>query len=263
MRSAYTIATPHHFFFENSILRSISQAIMRQINWFRNPQLIQIRALECEPGNNVSINKNKGIIMKRMTAALALSTALVALAGPLAAQSQGDWTVGIGIANVNPKSNNGTLAGGAATIDDSTRPTITAEYFIRDNLGIELLAATPFEHQVSVAGVGTAGTVKHLPPTLSLNWHFPTNSAWKPFLGLGVNYTTFFEESSALGTLELDDSWGLAVNAGLDYQVSDNGALRLNVRWIDIETDVKLNGANIGTADIDPVVIGVAYVHRF
>ena len=201
--------------------------------------------------------------MTRIAAALALSTALVTLAGPLAAQSQGDWTVGVGVGYVNPKSNNGTLAGGAATVDDSTQGIFTVEYFIRDNLGIELLAATPFKHDVSISGIGYAGTVKQLPPTLSLNYHFPTNSAWKPYLGIGVNYTTFFEESSPLGTLKLDDSFGVAINAGVDYQISDRGALRLNARWINIETDATLNGAAIGTAEIDPLVIGVQYVHRF
>jgi outer membrane protein len=201
--------------------------------------------------------------MKHTTAALALTAALVTLSGPAFAQSQGDWTLGLGIGNVNPKSDNGTLAGGAATVDSDTRPTITGEYFIRDNLGIELLAATPFEHEVSIAGIGTAGTVKHLPPTLSLNYHFPTNSAFKPFVGVGINYTTFFSESSALGDLKVDDSWGLAVQAGLDYEINAKGAIRFNVRYINIESDVSLNGANIGTVEIDPVVIGAAYVFKF
>ncbi|MEL0436001.1 OmpW/AlkL family protein [Phycobacter sp. K97] len=200
--------------------------------------------------------------MKRMVSALAISAALVAGAAPAVAQSQGDWTFGAGIANVNPKSNNGTLAGGAATINDDTQLSLTVEYFIRDNLGIELLAATPFEHDISING-GYAGTTKQLPPTLSLNYHFPTKGKVKPFLGVGVNYTTFFEESSPLGTLSLDDSWGLAINAGADWQVSDNGALRFNVRYMDIDSEAFLNGASIGTAEIDPVVIGVAYVHRF
>lgn len=205
--------------------------------------------------------------MTQIPAAFARSAALAAAlavigAAPLAAQSQGDWTVGIGIGNVNPKGGNGTVAGAAADIGDDTQLTLTGEYFIRDNLGIELLAATPFEHEIRLGGA-LAGTTKHLPPTVSLNWHFPTQGPLKPFVGLGVNYTTFFEESSALGTLKLDDSWGVAVNAGVDYAVSETGALRLNVRWMDIDTDVSLNGTPIGTAEIDPVVVNLAYVHRF
>ncbi|MEX0365255.1 MAG: OmpW family protein [Ruegeria sp.] len=201
--------------------------------------------------------------MKRTAAALVLTTALTALAAPVAAQSQGDWTVGVGLGYLDPKSDNSTLAGAAASIDDDTRPIFTLEYFIRDNIGIELLAATPFEHDVTLAGLGNAGSVKHLPPTLSVNYHFATQSAWKPYVGLGLNYTTFFDEQSPLGNLEADDSFGVSVQAGLDYQITDRGALRLNVRWFDIESDVTLNGAPIGTADIDPVLVGFSYVHSF
>ncbi|MDC0657235.1 outer membrane beta-barrel protein [Leisingera sp. SS27] len=200
--------------------------------------------------------------MKRMVSALALTSALAALAAPALAQEQGDWTVGVGIANVNPKSDNGTLAGALADIDDGTALSLTVEYFFRDNWGVELLAATPFKHDVNLGGA-YAASAKQLPPTLSVNYHFPTQGVIKPFLGLGLNYTTFFEEETALGTLKLDDSFGVAVNAGADYQISDNGALRFNVRWMDIDTDATLDGAAIGTAEIDPVVVNFAYVHRF
>ncbi|MFY9211701.1 MAG: OmpW family outer membrane protein [Aestuariivita sp.] len=192
----------------------------------------------------------------------AATTALCLLAAPTLAQSQGDWTIGIGIGNVNPKSNNGTLAGGAATINDDTQLTLTAEYFFWDNIGIELLAASPFKHDVSINGA-YAGTIKHLPPTLSVNYHFPTNGMIKPFAGIGLNYTTFFDETSPLGVLSLKDSFGVAVQLGADFAVSDQGAVRVNVRWMDIDSDVSLNGAPIGTAEIDPIVLGIAYVHRF
>ncbi|PCJ05573.1 MAG: hypothetical protein COB16_15180 [Rhodobacteraceae bacterium] len=200
--------------------------------------------------------------MKRTIAALALTTAFAALAAPATAQSQGDWTFGVGVINVNPKSDNGTLAGNPATIGDNTQLSLTAEYFIRDNIGIELLAATPFEHDISIGG-SFAGTTRHLPPTLSVNYHFPTQGKIKPFVGLGLNYTTFFEEASPLGVLELEDSWGYAVQVGADWQISERGALRLNVRYIDIDSKVTLNGASIGTAEIDPILVGLSYVHRF
>ena len=201
--------------------------------------------------------------MKKLSMIAAGTTALCLLAAPVLAQSQGDWTIGVGAANVNPKSSNGTLAGGPATVDDNTQLGLTVEYFIRDNLGVELLAATPFKHDVTIGGIGFAGSVRHLPPTVSLNYHFPTASNFKPYAGIGLNYTTFFEESSPLGVLNLDDSFGLAVQLGVDYMISEQGALRLSVRWIDIESDVTLNGAPIGTADIDPIIVGAYYVHRF
>ncbi len=213
--------------------------------------------------HKISINRTKGMNMTKTLAALTLSTALVALAVPAFAQSQGDWTLGIGVGYLDPKSDNGTLAGLDADIDSDTRPIFTAEYFIQDNLGIELLAAVPFKHDITLGGSVDAGSVKHLPPTLSLNYHFPTNSVWKPYVGAGLNYTIFFDEDSPLGDLNVDDSFGVSLQAGLDYMVSEKGAVRLNVRWFDIDSDVTLDGNDIGKAEIDPFLVGLSYVHRF
>ncbi len=224
---------------------------------------MQIRASLRRGIQNIGINASKGTNMTKKLAALTLSTALVALAAPAFAQSQGDWTVGVGVGYLDPKSDNGTLAGFDAEIDSDTRPIFTVEYFVQDNLGIELLASTPYKHDVTLGGSVDAGSVKHLPPTLSLNYHFPTNSAWKPYVGAGLNYTIFFEEDSPLGDLDLDNSFGVSLQAGLDYMVTEKGAVRLNVRWFDIDSDVKLDGNDIGTAEIDPFLIGLSYVHRF
>ena len=101
--------------------------------------------------------------MNKRIAALTLTSALVAFAAPALAQSQGDWTLGIGVGYLDPKSDNGTVLGMDTTIDSDTRPIFTAEYFIRDNLGIELLAATPFKHDITLGGNTSADSVKHLP----------------------------------------------------------------------------------------------------
>lgn len=206
--------------------------------------------------------------MSRRIAPLALALALAGLASPAFAQQAGEWTIGVGAHQVNPKSDNGTLAGGTVPIevDSNVRPTITAEYFVRDNLGIEVLAAWPFEHDINIKGVGRVGSTKHLPPTVSLQYHFGQGTV-KPFIGAGINYTRFFstETTGALsGTkLKLDDSIGLAAHVGIDFEVGQKGSIRIDARWIDIDTDAKLNGADIGTVEIDPLVYGVAYVFKF
>lgn len=208
------------------------------------------------------------------TTRIVLAAALALAASPALAQSAGQWTVGIGAHNVAPKSGNGTLTAtplGNLKMDigSNARPTVTAEYFLRDNLGIEVIAALPFQHDISVVGVGKVGSTKHLPPTVSLQYHFG-QGAVRPFVGLGVNYTTFFStksEGAIAGTdLELSDSWGLAGHVGVDFKVSEKGAIRIDYRKIDIDTNVKLNGAKLGTSNtvnIDPSVYGVAYVLTF
>lgn len=205
---------------------------------------------------------------------LALAAVLALAATPALAQSAGSWTLGVGAHNVAPRSDNGTLTAtplGNLDMDvgSNTRPTITGEYFLKDNLGLEVLAALPFQHDINVVGVGQVGSTKHLPPTVSLQYHFGTGKV-KPFVGVGLNYTKFFStksEGAIAGTdLELSDSWGLAGHIGVDFQVSEKAAIRIDYRKIDIDTDVKLNGANLGTnntVNIDPSVYGVAYVFQF
>jgi outer membrane protein len=209
------------------------------------------------------------------TPALLLAALVAAFALPAAAQSRGDWTLGLGVHNVDPKSDNGRLDATAlglgplppTEVGSSVRPTITAEYFIRDNLGLEVLASLPFQHDIDIRGVGRVGSTKHLPPTVSLQYHFANASRATPFVGVGVNYTTFFSEDTTgalAGTdLSLDDSWGLAAHAGIDFAVGARSAIRLDARWIDIDTDVKVNGTRVGTANIDPLVYGAAWVVKF
>lgn len=207
----------------------------------------------------------------RKTSTLLLSSLAVALslaAAPAMAQSKGDWTLSAGVHQVAPKSDNGTLAGGLEVdVDSDIKPTITGEYFIADNLGIEVLAALPFKHDININGLGRVGSTKHLPPVVTLQYHFNSQGKVSPFVGAGVNYTTFFSEETtgalAGADLKLEDSWGLAAHAGLDFKVAENGSLRVDVRWIDIDSKVKLDGEKIGTVNIDPLVYGVAYVFKF
>lgn len=207
--------------------------------------------------------------MTRKTIPAFLAAALAAAALPAAAQSAGDWTLALGAHQVAPKSDNGALAGGTLPLDigNDVRPTFAVEYFLREGLGLEVLAALPFQHDISIDGLGRVGSTRHLPPTVSLQYHFNRAGRVSPLLGVGVNYTKFFSEdtSGALaGTdLSLDDSWGLAAHAGLDFRIGERGSLRIDARWIDIDTEVTVDGADLGTAQIDPLVYGAAWVMRF
>jgi len=212
--------------------------------------------------------------MARHIRSLSLPLLALAVAGTLAApaafaQSAGDWTVAVGAHQVNPDSDNGKLAAGTLPLDigSSTRPTIAVEYFVRDNLGLEVLAALPFQHDISIDGLGRVGSTRHLPPTVSLQYHFNGQGTISPLLGVGLNYTTFFSEDArgalAGSKLELDDSFGLALHAGVDFKLGEKGAIRVDVRWMDIDSDVSLDGVKLGSAKIDPLVYGAAYVMHF
>lgn len=195
--------------------------------------------------------------------AAAAAAAVIGAAAPALAQQKGDFTLGIGVHSVNPQGGTSTTAAGGISVGDNIRPTLTFEYFVADRVGIEVLAAWPFEHDIKINGA-KAGKTKHLPPVISLQYHFVNQSAATPFVGLGINYTTFFDDTLTGGpSLSLKDSWGLAAHAGVDFKISEAGSLRFDVRYIDIQTDVKVAGGKIGKVDIDPFVFGMAYVHRF
>ncbi|MDC8014891.1 OmpW/AlkL family protein [Tahibacter soli] len=197
-----------------------------------------------------------------------LVLASAAACGGTVHAAEGDWVLRVGAHNVDPKSNNGRLAGGTlrAEVGSEIRPTFMLEYFLSRNLGFEILAALPFEHEVKLNGV-KAADVKHLPPTLSLAWHFNPEGRVSPFLGVGINYTTFFdihETGPLAGTqLGLKKSWGAAVHAGVDFAIDERWSLMLDARWMDIDTEARVNGVKVGTVNIDPIVYGFAFGYRF
>ncbi|KFI27182.1 OmpW/AlkL family protein [Paenirhodobacter enshiensis] len=198
---------------------------------------------------------------------LAAIAGLSLIPGAVAAQDAGTFTLGIGLGNVVPKDNNGTLAGVfKSSVGENVQPTFTLEYFVYRNVGIEVLAATPFKHNVRLNGA-KAAEVTELPPTVSLQYHFDNGQQIVPFVGAGVNYTAVLKEKEVgplAGTdLDLSNSWGLAAHAGVDVKVNETNAVRFDVRYIDINLDARLNGADIGTAKVDPMVWGVSWIHRF
>nr|WP_289055784.1 OmpW family outer membrane protein [uncultured Psychrobacter sp.] len=209
--------------------------------------------------------------MKLQSLVLAAATALTMTSA--FAVPAGTWTVAAGAHYVDPKSDNGTLNNGLSVdVDGDVRPTISGEYFIADNVGVELLAAIPFHHDITLTdanGNEVDAKTQHLPPTLSVQYHFdgynmPMNL--KPFVGVGVNYTTFFKERVYLGNgndLELDDSVGVAGHIGLDIPYAPTESFRIDARYMDIKTDASLNDSDLGEVDISPWVYGVAFVKQF
>lgn len=194
--------------------------------------------------------------MKLKNIALALVAATATTAA--VAAPAGTWIIGAGAAYVDPKSNPGL----ELSVDEDVRPSVTFEYFPVKNVGIELLAAHPFKHDIESKGE-KVGSVKLLPPTLSLQYHFDNGDKVVPFIGAGVNYTTFFKERLAVSDLELKDNWGAAGHVGVDFKLTDRDAVRLDARYIDLKTDVKIDGANKGELDLSPWVYGVSFVKSF
>ena len=196
--------------------------------------------------------------MKNVLSATVVASA-VAFSGAALSHEEGDLIIRAGAATVDPDGSGG--LNGTLTVDDDTQLGITGTYMFTNNLGVGVLASTPFKHDLYLVGAGKIGDTKHLPPTVTLQYHFNNDTGFTPYVGAGVNYTKFFEESSSLGDLKLDDSWGLALEAGLDWAIDENWLLSAQVWYIEIDTDAKLNGAPLTNVEIDPWVymVGVGY----
>ena len=202
------------------------------------------------------------------------------------AHEQGSIILRAGPALVDPDdANNPVKVGGAATdftveVDDDTQLGITGTYMLTDNIGIGLLASTPFKHTVSLNDAaaldGKIVETKHLPPTLTLQYYFnsPT-AAFQPYAGIGVNYTYFFDEEAKFSALQeaantrnvkIDDSFGLALEAGFDYMIDSNWMFNATVWYIDLDTDASI-ASDLGeiTADvsIDPFVYMLGLGYKF
>lgn len=228
--------------------------------------------------------------MRTITRIAAAAALACGVAGQASAYEAGDFIVRLGAATVNPNEDSDSIDLPTAppislpgiSIDSDTQVGITGTWMFADKWGVELLAASPFEHDFTVKGLGIdGGSVTHLPPTLSLQW-YPRggSSGWQPYFGLGLNYTFIYDEEvsgelkGALGAvlganrakLTLDDSIGPAAQAGVDIPLGDNLGLNIGVWYIDIGTEANIS-TDVGRVkfdvDIDPWVYNVGIAWRF
>ncbi|SDJ85848.1 outer membrane protein [Pseudomonas delhiensis] len=223
--------------------------------------------------------------------AAAVATPFAVQAADIQGHKAGDFIVRGGFATVDPNDDSGNLkldgakvGGTKATVDSDTQLGLTFSYLLTDKIGVELVAATPFNHQVDVKGLGPGldgklADIKQLPPTVLLQY-YPmggTNSAFQPYGGLGVNYTTFFDEDLAgfrkdqgFSNLKLQDSWGLAAELGMDYMLNEHALVNVAVWYMDIDTKASVDGPGaLGIqktkvdVDVDPWVYMIGFGYKF
>jgi outer membrane protein len=199
-------------------------------------------------------------VNKVLLAGIAMS---LGFTGTASAFEPGDWLVRVGASYVSPASDNSDIV----SVESATSATINFSYMMTDVWALELLAAYPFKHDIELLDGTKVASTKQLPPTLSLQYHFRPTEKFQPYLGFGINFTSFFSEKTtgalAGSDLNLGDSWGIAGQAGFDVLVSDNVFINLDVRYIDIDTKARLDGASLGKVEIDPWVVGGHIGFRF
>ena len=202
--------------------------------------------------------------MKRQLVALAIAAAL----SPLAAQAQdsGDWIVRARAVSLTSENKDST--GLDLSINDKVIPEVDISYFLNPNFALELILTYPQKHDVKSAGA-KIGSFKHLPPTLTAQYHFTSLGGWRPYVGLGLNYTHISDVQfdpavdAALQPTLKKDSFGLAAQLGADVPVGGGWLLNVDIKKVQIGTTVYSFGAKAGELKVDPWLASIGFGKRF
>jgi len=237
------------------------------------------------------------IFIKMLVAAGLLALA----ASPAIAYEPGTFVFRAGVGTIQPKSSNldfifqdeifGDVEA-CVDIANGTGMTLGGTYMINQNWAFDVLAALPIEHDINAEltiidpgllevpvdynARAKIGETKQIPPTFSFQYHFAPDRDFQPYFGLGLNWTTFSSTKlhpdmvdDEVSKLILDDSFGVAAQLGGDWQIGDRAVLSLDVRWMDIDSEVFVSGPGIegkekiGTVEIDPWMYALNLGYRF
>ena len=227
--------------------------------------------------------------MKKSTLATMVLAALISAPSAFAYEA-GDILVRAGLTTVAPNDDSSNVnvdalggnVGMGVEVDSNTQIGLNLVYMLNSNWGVEVLAATPFTHDVTLIdtadnglglGDGKLAEVTHLPPTVSAVYFFDTQSAFTPYVGVGVNYTIFFDEEftnareeQTFQDLSLDSSFGLSAQLGFDYQIDDKWLINASAHYIAIDTTATFTVADVKGSvdvDIDPFVYTLSLGYKF
>jgi outer membrane protein len=204
----------------------------------------------------------KKSMLKLMVAALGLVGAAV----PGWAQ-ESPWLVRVRAVHIDPADNSDPVNGAGASdrlhVSSKWIPEVDISYFLTPNWAAELVLTYPQKHDVMLDGQ-RIGSFKHLPPTLLAQYHFLPGAQFDPYVGAGINYTLISKVDILNGAGRLEhDSVGAALQAGVDFRIDGKWSVNLDVKKVQIRSDVDINGVHASRAKIDPVLLGVGVGYRF
>jgi len=184
------------------------------------------------------------------------------------AADKSPWLIRGRLIDVVPQESSTVSIGGEVTAGDYVIPELDISYFWTDHVATELILATS-KHNIAANATSLGnldlGHVWALPPTFLLQYHFAPEGWVRPYVGAGVNYTIFYNETSGdVSSIDYSNSFGFAFQGGVDFGINDNWAFNMDVKKIYLQSDVSINGGAV-TADVDlnPWVFGAGFAYRF
>jgi outer membrane protein len=204
----------------------------------------------------------KKSMLKLMVAALGLVGAAV----PALAQ-ESPWLVRVRAVHIDPADKSDPVGGTGASdrlhVSSKWIPEVDISYFLTPHWAAELVLTYPQKHDVTLDGQ-RIGSFKHLPPTLLAQYHFLPGAQFDPYVGAGINYTLISKVDILNGAGRLEhDSIGAALQAGVDFRIDRKWSVNLDVKKVQIRSDVDINGVRASRVKIDPVLLGVGVGYRF
>jgi outer membrane protein len=190
------------------------------------------------------------------------------------------WQIRLRVVDVLPTSSNnsvfttpgGVFVGRGLSVQSQVIPEVDISYYFTPNIAVEAICCVSYHEIKAVNALGALGTVGKtwvFPPTVTLQYHFTNFGAFQPYLGVGVNYTHYFNSQASGGLagggpLWINDSWGVALQAGFDYMINRNWGLNADIKYITMAPGAKYVGAGLkSTVSINPVIFGLGITYRF
>jgi outer membrane protein len=198
--------------------------------------------------------------MKKQMVLAAWLAAGVVTGAMAQASGESPWQVRLRSVHLDSVNKDSTPLG--LSINNKTFGELDVTYFWDKNLAAELVLTTPQKQRVYSNG-SEIGSFKHLPPSLLIQYHFTDMQGVKPYVGAGINYTRFSNESLPPGVTLDGHSWGMAWQAGLDIPIDRNWSINLDVKKVYIRTDVYASGSSVGRLRVDPLLYGLGVGYRF
>lgn len=188
-------------------------------------------------------------------------------------EALGPWQIrlrALGVITNNSGHVNG-ISGSDLSYSDTIVPELDITYYFTNNIAAELVLGTTYANidaAGSIEALGEVGKTWLLPPTLTLQYHFTDFGAFKPYVGAGVNYTLFYNQSGkgAFSDLDVKNEFGAALQVGFDYMLDEHWGVNFDVKKLFLEPEwkAKLDGAPLsGKAKLDPWLIGTGITYRF